>query len=1298
MPQASFVQTSFLGGEWSPFAQGRLEDKEYRDGLNVCLNSYPIESGLWTRRQGTRFCATTRYGQQAWLLPMFFAENQPYTLEFTNLYLRLFAGYQLAGTNDPQGVVSISTANPAVVTTASAHGWSSGQMVYFVFQNSQAYPGAGPLFLRQFVITVISSTTFSIADPISGAGIDGSTISLPGFVAQVVRVQEIASPYTVTQLQQINKVQAEGTLVTLHPTVAPQALVQTTAPTAAAFAQFNYGAATFIDGPYQDPNTVGSVSSSGLSGSVTITASGISPFTTVTDVGRQIRLFSEPAAWASGTGYSTGNTVKGPDGLYYTALAGSTGKQPDLNPTLWAVNSSAALWTWGTITAVASQTSATVTINGPALLYSATPINTFRMGLYSNTTGFPTCGVYHEGRLWLAGAQGNRIDASMNGVTLAAGTFQFSPTSFDVGTVSDNNGIAYVFNAEDVDDIFWLLPDNSGIVAGTQGGEWMLAASALNDPLTPTSIQAHRRSKYKCANIQAVHAGLSLLFVQANQLRTIEYVADVFSGKFLGRNLNLRSSHLSVGLIEQMVYQQDKCPIVWQRIDGGSLAGTTYKRESSFTSEPPTFNGWHRHALGSTRIVESLSVGPSVNGNLESLTIATNQTNVNASDYNVRHVEMLTDMFDENNAITDSWFLDDAVTPSAAVENGPPGTTVTFYGMFHLAGKTVSVFAAGLDLGDYVVSATGTVTVPINQAGGQQASALFTDAVLAGFLNSGNTYGNIGVPLNQTVSVYNPSPGNFSIQSYIGSVTGVNSIIDDFAHNQMISTLNGSGSSGGINIFNRNTGVQKISATAGTIMATTNYQPSSSTIPANQLCLGSDGYLYCCSDSANSSVLRKIRQSDLHIVGNFGVVSGSFLLDNIHFPRISDSVSVNVNGKNYLIYTALSSTLLSVIDVDTMSFGGHILNYLENVRGQLCLGEHFPGPRGYAAIYSVSCPAADSTTSAGIYRTVIGAAAVSYYLPPIPPALASNSPYLINPQINSVRLSQISPANVDATWSHFRTFLGPAYDATDGNLLFVTTTGDSVTHTAYVIKVNSQTGALIWTCAIPNTNEGASFGMHQSIIKNGLMVVVNGGTTTLCIVNTSSGTLVSSNTVPSIGTYGNFNTSNDVDGSVSSYGAWNGSTLVGANGTTTFSGHAWKLQGISGFPGNTTQALTGFIPAVIGFTYTSQGQLLRPQAPDATGARQGPGFGKSRRLHRYAVQLVNSQGLSLGTNFTNMFPVPLRDFEGSPNYAPNVLFTGTVSDPIQDSYSYDGQIAWQITRPLPCNVAAIGGMIETQDR
>lgn len=1305
MPQASNAQTSFLGGEWSPFAQGRFDDPEYKRGMNVCLNGYPIETGAWTRRQGTRFCATSRYGQYAWLLPFAFAATSPYNMEFTNINLRFFAGPSLVFTNDPQTVASISNANPAVVTTAAAHGWSSGQMVQFLFDNSQAYPGAAYLFLRQFVITVISSTTFSIADPITLAGVDGSLVSLSSNSAQAVRVQELTSPYTTVQLSNINRVQAEGTVVTMCPGVAPWALTTTTAPGTGVFAQFAYAAATFTDGPYLDPPTSGTLTVSGTSGSITVSGAPANTFAS-TDVGRFIRMMSQPNQWASGTAYTTGQLVTY-NSAYYVALQNNTGNIPGTDTVNWGTAANAAGWAWGIITAYSSGTQVTVNLQTNLLTTNTIQTGFWRLGVYSATTGYPTCGVYHEGRLWLGGAVDNRFDASNSNQP-----FNMSPTAVD-GTVADSNAISYSFNAQDTNPILWMEQDNNGIICGSKGGEWMIASTATGDPITPTNIQAHRRSIYRGANVQPARAGFSLLFVQAFGRKVIEYVADVFSGKFLGRNLNEKTKHLTVGNIEQIAYQQELSPTIWARTGMGALIGATYRRESSMTAQPPEYNGWHRHALGSSRVVESLTVGPSVTGTIDALALSTNMTTISDPYFNIRHIELLTDMFEEEDDIYASWFLDDAVTPSAAVENST-NTQVTFYGMPHLVGKTVQVFAAGLDLGDYTVAANGSVTVPINAApGGQYESSLFTDTLLTQLMNSGENYGSLAVPTNQTVAVQNPVPANFNIQSYIGSITNVNSIIDDFEHNRVFSTLAGSGSSGGINVFNRSTGVQLVSATAGAIMATTANQPTSNTIPASQLTLGSDGFLYCSSDNGNSSVLRKINPANLAIVNSFGIGSGSFLQDNQHMARISESVSTRVFGKNYLIYTGLSVNCISVIDIDSMTYAGHLTTFIENVRGQLCMGENISnGTFSYAAIYSVACAAGNSSASAGIYRTVIEAIAAEYYLPSVGP----NVPFadiMPNPGISTTRLNTIAPSAVDATWSHFQTFLGPAYDETDGNILFVATTADAVTHTCYAIKVNSKTGAIIWTLALPNSNEDIGVGFEQSIIKFSQMVVMNGGTTTLCIINTSSGTLVSSNTVPSITTYGSFNTSCDIDGSICSYGSWNGNTLIGANGTVTFGGAAFKIQSVPGFAGQLTQSQNGFIPAVIGYTYTSQGQVLRGINAAETGARNGPAFGKVRRNHRYALQLGNTVagssnntiGLKVGTVLPGQLTSPalgnlraaLLATAGGTPYAQSALFTGVWTQPIEDPDSYDGMIAWQITRPVPATVAAVGGFLETKD-
>jgi len=107
-------------------------------------------------------------------------------------------------------------------------------------------------------------------------------------------------------------------------------------------------------------------------------------------------------------------------------------------------------------------------ILGPALLYTQ-PITTWRLGAYSNTTGWPTCGTYYEGRIWLGGAIPNRFDACVsNGIE--GGTINFAPTD-QFGAVAANNGISYTLNSDSVNPMYWLQGEEKGITIDPQAGE-----------------------------------------------------------------------------------------------------------------------------------------------------------------------------------------------------------------------------------------------------------------------------------------------------------------------------------------------------------------------------------------------------------------------------------------------------------------------------------------------------------------------------------------------------------------------------------------------------------------------------------------------------------------------------------------------------------------------------------------------------------------------------------------------------------------------------------------------------------
>ncbi len=216
-------------------------------------------------------------------------------------------------------------------------------------------------------------------------------------------------------------------------------------------------------------------------------------------------------------------------------------------------------------------------------------------------------------------------------------------------------------------------------------------------------------TKIGCANIEPTRTEHTTIFVQTFLREIEEYFADVFSGKFTAPNIIKDAKNLSIGGIQEIAYQQELAPIVWARVDNG-LIGCTYVRDTLMTSSGPTIDGWHSHALGSGRDVESICTGSSVNGNLDALTMVTNNPAAN-----VRFVEVIGDILDEGATQSQAEYLDTAILPtstSAVVVSGDfPYGGLQLNGLWPLNGLTVTAWIGGLDCGDYAVSG-GMIQVP----------------------------------------------------------------------------------------------------------------------------------------------------------------------------------------------------------------------------------------------------------------------------------------------------------------------------------------------------------------------------------------------------------------------------------------------------------------------------------------------------------------------------------------------------------------------------------------------------------
>lgn len=617
MANPAVHQSAFLGGEWAATAQGRIDQPMYKQALNVCLNGMPVAEGAFVRRAGTEFLAPTYGRGTARLLPYRDVGGTSYLISLTVVsgvgYAQFFSGTTMIFTGSSVAVSSnTSTAGVVTVILASDPGWVTGDQIKF---QGISLTNGGCYVNRIFTVVTNTSGTLTLKDDLNTAfAFDGAPNGLVGSTA--VKITRSTHNFTDTaRFSKIRSIQAQtptGTaLFIVERNTAPQVIVGT---------NLAISTATFKDGPYLDPQ--GGVLSpetgtaSAYTGSITFTPA--STTFVAADVGRVIRLWSQPAAWASGTTYAYGDRVTYNNQFWVSIGQGAyaatnVGIIPGTVPTvgtnslavpMWAPDPLAGRWAWGTITAQAT-TSCTVLLTTNLNSANGATVSIWRLGVFKSGQ-YPACGIFHEGRLWFGGCASGAAAGAPQGRFDASTTddiYTFSPTDI-YGNVADNHAINYTVSSKRSFDGFrWMeAVDTGGLLAGTAAGEWLIVSTS-GDAMTPTTVKATEVTTYGSAEVEPVRAGLAIIFVQRFGRTVYEYLADAFSTRFSGRPINELARHLVASASSdatgfyRLTYQSEKTPIVWAVAGGTALLGCTYRRESRFVTEPPTFAGWHRHLI-----------------------------------------------------------------------------------------------------------------------------------------------------------------------------------------------------------------------------------------------------------------------------------------------------------------------------------------------------------------------------------------------------------------------------------------------------------------------------------------------------------------------------------------------------------------------------------------------------------------------------------------------------------------------------------------------------------------------------
>lgn len=690
MARVSTIVTNFQSGELSPRLEGRIDLQKYQSGAQTLENMIVYPQGGATRRPGTYYAGTSKDGGKVRLINFEYSDEQAYVMEFGANYIRFFkdGGILTEATTD---ITAITKADPAVVT-ASAHGLSNGDRVYIT-----SVGGMTELNNREFTVANKTTNTFELS------GEDSSSHTTYTSGGKVGNIVEVTTTYSATDIFELNHIQSADTVYLAHKDHAPAKLTRTTGTS------FSLDDIVFVDGPYLDEN-VGdtTIYASAATGSgITLTASA-SLFTS-DHVGAKFRfreiIEEQHDEWTSSTDieadgirYYNGNVYQ----RHSTIGVEKSGVNPPVHlegtveyNTETGTNSDKIAWVYlhsgfgiVEITAVTSGTVATAKVvddeNGNARLPSSVvgssnATKRWSEGAFSAERGFPRAVAFYEERLFFAGT------THKPQTIFGSKTADFE--NMTPGT-NDDDAINVTISSDQVNVIKHMIQGRF-LQLLTTSSEFTMSGGTGTQPITPTNVNVLRETTFGSSDVRPIRAGSSTILIQKGQEKVKEITFNLDVDGLTGRDLTVLAEHLGRGGLTDMIWQQEPELILWFVHTDGRLIGLSYDPANNTV-------GWHKHTLGGTATVESITAIPS--GAEDQVYLSVKRT-IDGS--TVRHIVYMKEI--QFDTIEDAFFVDSGLTYDGS-------STSTITGLNHLEGETVQVLADGSAHADKTVSG-GSITL-----------------------------------------------------------------------------------------------------------------------------------------------------------------------------------------------------------------------------------------------------------------------------------------------------------------------------------------------------------------------------------------------------------------------------------------------------------------------------------------------------------------------------------------------------------------------------------------------------------
>lgn len=475
---------------------------------------------------------------------------------------------------------------------------------------------------------------------------EGKTIQIDDVSLIDNAAAEVTTPYTTADLAAIKYAQTADIMYLAHPDIKPHRLLRW------GHAGWSLEEVDFTDGPW---------------GPVNVTGTKLTPGATA---GKGVLITSDST-----------RGINGGQGF----LASDVGRAIRIEH--------GGTWGWAVVAAVNSRVSVTADIR--RAFGAATPIDQWRLGAWSDTTGWPRAVTFYESRAAWAGtaAQPQTVWLSQSG------DFQNMQPDDGAGLVADDDAIARTVASQTVNAILWMVPAGK-LVAGTTANQLVMRSNLDDGPITPVDFSVKAQTTRACADADAIAIDEAAVFAQRGKRRLMAFGRD--GGGYRAYDLTIFAEHVTKGDIAELAYQEEPHSIVWVLRADGVLAALTYRPEQEVI-------GWSRHILGGAygagnAVVESIATIPGSNAAgteaRDELWCIVKRT-VNGSTR--RYVEIFEKDYEDGDAGADAFYLDSGLTYSGAA-------TATLSGLDHLEGETVKVLAEGAVHPDRTVSG-GSITL-----------------------------------------------------------------------------------------------------------------------------------------------------------------------------------------------------------------------------------------------------------------------------------------------------------------------------------------------------------------------------------------------------------------------------------------------------------------------------------------------------------------------------------------------------------------------------------------------------------